>query len=91
MRMLSPADIAERTGLSRAAIYRAIEDGDLLASKLRGRIRVEEAELAAWAERSRVKPRTRLSAYEPPIPDRPSPRASSFHREVKALQRTRVA
>ncbi len=91
MRMLSPAQVAELTGLSRAAIYRAVEEGELRASKLRGRIRVEEAELAAWKERARVTPRSRVPAYEPPTSGRASPRGSSFHQEVRAMRKQRAA
>ncbi len=91
MRMLSPAQVAELTGLSRAAIYRAVEEGELRASKLRGRIRVDEAELASWKERTRVSPRPRVPSYEPPTAGRAPPRGSTFHREVRAMRKQRAA
>lgn len=95
MQMLSPAQVAELTGLSRAAIYRAVyravEEGELPASKLRGRVRVEEADLAAWKERMRVTPRPHVPAYEPPMYGRGSPWGSSFHQEVRAIGNRRAA
>lgn len=91
MQMLSPAQVAELTGLSRAAIYRAVEEGELRASKLRGRIRVDEAELAAWKERTRVTPRRHVAAYEPPMAGRSSPQESTFRQEVRAIRGERAA
>jgi len=52
--MLSPAQVARLTNLSRAAVYRAIERGELHASRLCGRLRVDIAELEAWKARSVV-------------------------------------
>jgi len=52
--MLSPAQVAGLTNLSRAAVYRAIERGELQASRLCGRLRVDSAELEAWKARSAV-------------------------------------
>lgn len=52
--LLSPADVAVRCGLSRRAVYRAIEAGDLLASRLCHRLRIRPADVDAWIERSRV-------------------------------------
>jgi excisionase family DNA binding protein len=43
-------EVAQATGLSDNAVYRAISDGELRASKLRGRLRVELADLDAWIE-----------------------------------------
>jgi excisionase family DNA binding protein len=91
MHMLSPAEVAERTGLSRSAVYRAIEDGELRASKLRGRIRVEQEELRAWTERSLVTPRSSLPAYEPPVQNSAGSRAGTFRSEVEAMRKSRAA
>lgn len=60
---LSPREVAAELGLSRSAVYRLIEDGEIAAYKARGRLRVERAELQAFKQRNRVKPRAR--------PDRP--------------------
>jgi len=91
MGMLSPADVAELPGLSRSAIYRAIEDGDLVASKLRGRIRIDRAEVDAWKERSRVRPHPVSAAYEPPLRSRVAVGVDSVRGQLQALKEERVA
>jgi excisionase family DNA binding protein len=50
----SPAEVAAACGLSRKAIYRAIENGELRAAKVcRGRrLLITTDELRAWIERS---------------------------------------
>jgi excisionase family DNA binding protein len=55
-RLLSTSEVADRVGLSTKAIYRAIDRGELRASKLCGRIRVDPDDLDAWIEESRVEP-----------------------------------
>jgi excisionase family DNA binding protein len=47
-RMLSPDDVARVCGLSRRAVYRAIARGELRASRLCNRLRVQPAELERW-------------------------------------------
>ena len=91
MTMLSPAEVAEITGLSRSAIYRAIEDGELVAAKLRGRIRIEQAELESWKMRSRVRPQPPVPAYEPPVRARPGLRGDTFRGELQALRKGKMA
>jgi excisionase family DNA binding protein len=49
-RLLTVSDVAEATGLSSNAVYRAIAAGELRASKLRGRLRVQLADLDAWID-----------------------------------------
>lgn len=49
-RLLNVAEVADATGLSRNAVYRAISAGELRASKLRGRLRVQLADLDAWID-----------------------------------------
>jgi len=53
--MLSPEQVAQTCGLSRRAVYRAIERGELPASRLCNRLRVREEDLDAWVEGQRVK------------------------------------
>ena len=67
---LSPLEVARELGLSRSAVYRLIEDGELVAYKVRGRLRVEHSDLEALRERCRVAPRGRSSgtAFERPLP-----------------------
>jgi excisionase family DNA binding protein len=55
--VLSPQQVADAYGLSRRAIYRAIERGELSASKLCGRIRISPGALAEWIRANHVEPR----------------------------------
>jgi excisionase family DNA binding protein len=72
----SAAEVAAACGLSRKAIYRAIENGELRAAKVcRGRrLLITVEELRAWIERSvaRPVPLARLAADD--LPPRRSPR-----------------
>ena len=43
-------------GLSRKAVYRAIERGELRASKLCSRLRITPEDLARWIEASQIEP-----------------------------------
>jgi excisionase family DNA binding protein len=54
--LLTPEQVAQIVGLSRRAIYRAIERGDLQASKLCARLRIREADLDDWIQSRRVEP-----------------------------------
>lgn len=56
MRLLSVAEVADTTGLSESAVYRAIAVGELRASKLRGRLRVRLSDLESWIESNLVSP-----------------------------------
>ena len=49
-RLLTVTKVAEATGLSSNAVYRAIAAGELRASKLRGRLRVQLVDLDAWID-----------------------------------------
>jgi excisionase family DNA binding protein len=49
-RLLTVGEVAEATGLSSNAVYRAIAAGELRASKLRGRLRVQLADLDVWID-----------------------------------------
>ena len=84
--MLSPAEIALRTGLSRAAVYRAIERGELRAARLCGRLRIEPAEFEDWKARSAVRPRSRHSPMlQPRTSKRPLAREGTFLAELAAM------
>jgi len=48
--LLTVSEVAEATGLSSNAVYRAIAAGELRASKLRRRLRVQPADLDAWID-----------------------------------------
>ena len=68
-RLLTVSEVAEATRLSPNAVYRAIWDGELRASKLRGRVRVQLADLDAWIDSNLVT--TRGAHEESPAPARP--------------------
>ena len=55
-RLLSPEDVARRCGLSRRAVYRAIERGELPATRLCSRLRIQPAALEAWIADNHVEP-----------------------------------
>jgi len=61
--LLTVSEVAEATGLSSNAVYRAIAAGELRASKLRRRLRVQAADLEAWIDENVVCAR---GANEPP-------------------------
>jgi excisionase family DNA binding protein len=65
-RLLTPLEVAERCGLSRLAIYRAIERGELPASKLCGRLRLRPTDVEAWIEARRVQPSGLAPPSAPP-------------------------
>ncbi len=64
-RLLSPLEVAERCGLSRLAIYRAIERGELEASKLCGKWRIRPSDLDAWIDANRSAPQSPSTASAP--------------------------
>ena len=86
--MLSPAEVAQRVGPSRTAIYRAIERGDLRAHELvPGRLRVDPNEVEAWKQRTAAQARRR---GESPMPDArlplPSPAtAAGVRAQLRAM------
>lgn len=53
-RLLSIEQAAQRVGLRHAALRRAVQRGELPATKLCGRIRIDPGELEAWISRHRV-------------------------------------
>ena len=88
---LPPAEVARRVGLSRAAIYRAIERGELPAYKLCGRLRVDPNAVEAWKAANAIQPRGSQAA--PPMSSnagslettRSSPIANSVLERLRAL------
>jgi excisionase family DNA binding protein len=70
-RLLTPAEVGDRVGLKRDAIYRAIERGDLQATKLCGRLRVRSEWVDEWINDGRaVPPTTREPSTQPRRPRR---------------------
>ena len=56
MRLLTPREVAEQTGLSYHAVLRAIHRGELPASRLCKRLRIRQSDLDAWIDANRVNP-----------------------------------
>jgi excisionase family DNA binding protein len=56
MRLLRPAEVAERLGVSRSEVYRLVEVYGLPAVRLADRaLRIPEEELEAWVSSRRVR------------------------------------
>jgi excisionase family DNA binding protein len=70
--LLSPEEVARQCGLSRRAVYRAIERGELRASRLCSRIRIRTADVDAWVDENQIEP-----PAERMRPVRPSPLRSA--------------
>ena len=52
--LLSPEDVAQHCGLSRKAVYRAIDRGELPAAKLCSRLRIRPEDVERWIDSSRL-------------------------------------
>ncbi len=57
--LLSVEQVAELTGLSKRSVYRAVDAGELVAYRLRGRVRIPESALEDWLAAHLVTPRPR--------------------------------
>ena len=68
----TPEQVAQRTGLSRKAIYRAIERGELTAYRLCARLRIATTDEQTWIDQNRVSP---PAAASPASDLRPRPAA----------------
>jgi excisionase family DNA binding protein len=67
--MLTVQEAATQVKLTQWAIYRAIRRGDLVAYKPGGRLRIDELDLRAWLDSTRVSPAPapdRLARQVPP-------------------------
>jgi excisionase family DNA binding protein len=58
-RLLRPDEVASLCGLSRKAVYRAIERGELRASKLCSRLRIVPDDVERWIEANQLAVRAR--------------------------------
>lgn len=85
MQLLTVSQVAEQTSLSEWAVRQAIRDGELGASKLRGQLRVDAADLQAWVDGSRVTPVRRPSVDLPRAltPSPAYPEAGSFRARMR--------
>lgn len=66
--LLSPEQVARRCGLSRKAVYRAIERGELRASRLCSRLRLRSEDVDSWIEVNAIEPRDRDQAAHIALP-----------------------
>jgi excisionase family DNA binding protein len=66
--LLSPEDVARQCSLSRRAVYRAIERGELRASRLCSRLRVRPEDVDAWIAANHVEPAERVGVPPPLAP-----------------------
>jgi excisionase family DNA binding protein len=73
--LLSPEDVAALCGLSRKAVYRAIERGELQASRLCSRLRIRPENVEDWLAANQVGFTERVTeSARAPLPDRlPAP------------------
>lgn len=54
-RLLSPREVAAHTGLSYRTVLRAIEAGELPASRLRNRLRISRYDMLSWIDGATVR------------------------------------
>lgn len=89
MQFLTVLEIAERTQLSPWAIRRAISDGELPASKLRGRLRVDALDFQGWIDGCRVQPSPARAVPMPTVlePSPAAPEAGSFRARLREERR----
>lgn len=72
--LLSPEEVAALCGLSRKAVYRAIERGELHAFRLCSRLRVRPEHVESWLAANQVIFPKRVTApTRAPLPDRLPP------------------
>ena len=82
----TPEQVATRTGLSRKAIYRAIERGELVAYRLCGRLRIHPDDEHAWINHNRITPVEPARPSEPG--QRPAPAQHSLRRLLQAQEKS---
>ena len=69
--LLSAEDVARLCGLSRKAVYRAIERGELKAFRLCSRLRIDPSAVEAWLARNVVDPTGQAAIPRVPPPSLP--------------------
>ena len=74
--LLSPEQVATACGLSRRAVYRAIERGELRASRLCSRIRIRPADVDVWVDDNQIEPLSPVTRPLRPAPSRQSDRST---------------
>jgi excisionase family DNA binding protein len=87
--LLHVEDVARITGLSPYTVRAAIRDGELGASKRRGRYLVTSDDLAAWIDEGRVRgvDRTNDRPHRPVARPRSTPPTGSARDAIRAIRR----
>lgn len=87
--MLTVEDVARIVGLSPYTVRAAIRDGDLRASKMRGRYRVHPDAVAAWVDDSAVRPGGRFDdrADRPTVRPRTPLQSGSVRARLRAARK----
>jgi excisionase family DNA binding protein len=67
LQLLSPEQVATACGLSRRAVYRAIDRGELTAFRLCSRLRIRPYDVEAWVQANQIAPATREVRLARPI------------------------
>ena len=70
-RLLTVREVAEYSRLSPKAVRRAIAQGELQASRLRGQWRIDPEHLREWIEANRHHPQRDDDELGPPVPITP--------------------
>lgn len=85
VQLLTVAQVAEQVGLSDWAVRQAIHDGELVASKIRNRLRIDAVDLQAWIDGSRVSAPGRATQDLPRAltPSTAYPEAGSFRARMR--------
>lgn len=88
--LMGVADVAAFTGLTAYTIRQAIRDGELPASKIRGRLRLDSDDVLAWIDDNRVTPAAAASAGQHPRPlapvSRTRPPAGGYRALAKQMR-----
>lgn len=87
-RLLTPHEVAELARVSYHAVVRAINAGELQASKLRGRLRVRHSAYEAWIDEHTVVPATRAVTFLDTEQRRLAKAPRSIPHAAKAARRT---
>lgn len=88
--MLTVQEAADLVRLTQWAIYRAIQRGDLVAYKPGGRLRINEDDLQAWLDATRVSPQTPAVAAPPRVVPPPELIGPARHHASEGTLRARV-
>jgi excisionase family DNA binding protein len=82
-RLLTVDDVAEVVSLSAYTVRQAIHDGELKASKLRGRWLVHPDDLAEWIDQGRARPVTPITPAGQHVQPRPPGPSGGFRDAVR--------